>query len=468
MANNIIGTVGIGAQSVKPDWNQNDPNAKDYIKNRPGGYAAAPSFEITWDGNTTGKETVVVPNSGTLVKIADEAPSIEKFTVGNSYEAIITTEIKYSDGSNETVQNQFDLHYAGDFWIGQSQSPFCMAMGVTVDSVIIEELTFTKGLWFSIANRAEMQKVITCGISTTDGGVKKFPVSSMPDEVLSRISDAQDMAETAQNTADTATSTALTAQSIAQTAQSTANTAKTTAETAQSTANTAKTKAETAQNTANRAETTAETAQSTANNIKPDWNEVDINNPKYIANKPCYYAKTEREQYHGIPYSTVLYEGTQLYWYGSYAPQSKSSPIEQGKKYRIEGDTQIYTCEGYRTANNSYRDIIGNAALVSNCIGIVDDGEGGPIPDTGEDWAYVTSRTSQTSSMFAKTKNYKASCAFYEVTETIKTLDPMFLPPIIQRVGDDVIINSSTPNSTKKFKITVDDAGTISATEVTT
>lgn len=38
MANNIIGTVGIGAQSVKPDWNQNDPNAKDYIKNRPGGY----------------------------------------------------------------------------------------------------------------------------------------------------------------------------------------------------------------------------------------------------------------------------------------------------------------------------------------------------------------------------------------------------------------------------------------------
>ena len=36
-----------------------------------------------------------------------------------------------------------------------------------------------------------------------------------------------------------------------------------------------------------------------------------------------------------------------------------------------------------------------------------------------------------------------------------------------QRIGDDVIINSSTPNSTKKFKITVDDTGTISATEVT-
>ena len=36
-----------------------------------------------------------------------------------------------------------------------------------------------------------------------------------------------------------------------------------------------------------------------------------------------------------------------------------------------------------------------------------------------------------------------------------------------QRIGDDVIINSSTPNSTKKFKITVDDTGTLKATEVT-
>lgn len=34
--------------------------------------------------------------------------------------------------------------------------------------------------------------------------------------------------------------------------------------------------------------------------------------------------------------------------------------------------------------------------------------------------------------------------------------------------GYGIIINSSTPNSTKKFRITVDDTGTISATEVTT
>lgn len=203
-ANNIIGTVGVGAQSVKPDWNQNDPNAKDYIKNRPGGYAFAPSLEITWDGDTTGKETVDTGAGVTMVKIADEAPPIDEFAVGTSYKAVIMSETTYSDGSNETAQKQIDLSYQEDFWMGQNLSLSSMAIGVTVDSVSIEGLTLTKGLWFSIVDGPEVPKVITCGISTTDGSVKKFPESFMPDEVWSRISDAQDMAKTAKITAKTA------------------------------------------------------------------------------------------------------------------------------------------------------------------------------------------------------------------------------------------------------------------------
>lgn len=34
-------------------------------------------------------------------------------------------------------------------------------------------------------------------------------------------------------------------------------------------------------------------------------------------------------------------------------------------------------------------------------------------------------------------------------------------------VYDEILISSSTPNSTKKFKITVDDTGALTATEVT-
>ena len=37
----------------------------------------------------------------------------------------------------------------------------------------------------------------------------------------------------------------------------------------------------------------------------------------------------------------------------------------------------------------------------------------------------------------------------------------------VEGLEEGMIINSSTPDSTKKFKITVDDTGTISATEVT-
>lgn len=48
-----------------------------------------------------------------------------------------------------------------------------------------------------------------------------------------------------------------------------------------------------------------------------------------------------------------------------------------------------------------------------------------------------------------------------------KMMDETYIPSTIQRVGGDIIVPSSTPDSTKKFKITVDDTGTISATEVT-
>ncbi len=56
--------------------------------------------------------------------------------------------------------------------------------------------------------------------------------------------------------------------------------------------------------------------------------------------------------------------------------------------------------------------------------------------------------------------------ANFTIISEVKQLSEDYIPNTIQRVGDDVIISSSTPDSTKKFKITVDDSGTISATEV--
>lgn len=148
MANNIIGTVGVGAQSTRPDWNQNDPNAKDYIKNRPGGYVIPPSVEIAWDGNVDGKETVNVDGGYTMVKIADEAPPIEKFAVGSDYAVTITADLTYSNNDTETKQIKVKLQAGDGFW-GARGNNFTV-LGVVADHVSLEGVTFSKGLWFSV------------------------------------------------------------------------------------------------------------------------------------------------------------------------------------------------------------------------------------------------------------------------------------------------------------------------------
>lgn len=165
MANNIIGTVGIGAQSVKPDWNQNDPNAKDYIKNRPGGYVIPPSVEIAWDGNTTGKETIDLGIGSILVKIADEAPTIEKFAVESdvatfemasspSYAAAITVDLTYGNNNTETKQLKINLQAGDGFWLWLSgddeEEQIAIVIGVVADHVSINGYTFSKGLWVSV------------------------------------------------------------------------------------------------------------------------------------------------------------------------------------------------------------------------------------------------------------------------------------------------------------------------------
>lgn len=61
---------------------------------------------------------------------------------------------------------------------------------------------------------------------------------------------------------------------------------------------------------------------------------------------------------------------------------------------------------------------------------------------------------------------------YYSLTATLTQITytqipDIFVPDTIQRVGDDVILPSATPDSTKRFKLTVDDTGALTATEVT-
>ena len=65
-----------------PDWNQNDPTARDYIKNRPGGYTVNnPALNIEWDG-VIGDRVSVDVNGMNYVKISDEIPKVEQLVGG--------------------------------------------------------------------------------------------------------------------------------------------------------------------------------------------------------------------------------------------------------------------------------------------------------------------------------------------------------------------------------------------------
>lgn len=87
--------------------------------------------------------------------------------------------------------------------------------------------------------------------------------------------------------------------------------------------------------------------------------------------------------------------------------------------------------------------------------------------DTGEDFLLIVSGDPNPSYFFASTHDVSGPRKLYTITEEIEPLDDRLLADNIQRVGFDLIINSSTEGSTKKFKLVVDDSGTLSTSEIT-
>ena len=250
-------------------------------------------------------------------------------------------------------------------------------------------------------HKPRITKAVVRGISTMDGGVKKFSTDVMPDELLEGIDTAKSTAESAQSTANTAKSTAETAQTTAESAQNTATIAKYTAETAksaaesaQNTANTAKSTAESAQNTANTAKSTAETAKSTAESAQNTANNLKITMS-------------------GVPTMAGLFLKSR----------------QSGNQDRTSLD--FSTKDDYTSMQLVESSAGGHVLVISRDGGLHD-----------------------------------AATAYNPAT--LKLVNLGSTKGVVIEGLDALIINSSTSGSTKRFKITVDDTGTIAATEVTT
>lgn len=128
--------------------------------------------------------------------------------------------------------------------------------------------------------------------------------------------------------------------------------------------------------------------------------------------------------------------------YGSFLTDPLA--IVQGQTYMVNWDGTEYECV---CVNDGKYIWIGNRSIMS-----IGDNTGEPFYYDLDKNAFATLDTSASHTISVKI-----------IEETVTPMVEEFLPPEV----NELIMNSSTPDSTKKFKITVNDSGTISATEVT-
>lgn len=72
--NGSKGADGEGGGGVQSDWNQSDPAAPDYVKNRTH-YTDKAFEDITWDGDTEGREVGILNADNAFYKVSDQTPS---------------------------------------------------------------------------------------------------------------------------------------------------------------------------------------------------------------------------------------------------------------------------------------------------------------------------------------------------------------------------------------------------------
>ena len=294
-------------------------------------------------------------------------------------------------------------------------------------------------------------------------------------------SNAQTMANDAQTEASSALFKANNAQTTASNAQAAANTAKRTADEA-------KTKAINAYSKASIAETTAQnavsftTTQSRTNTEKKTARDnigassfsgdfIDLNNQvvgmsststtKFIS---TYTFPASDEQVNGV-YISHYQESLQFsgpvveiggVFYGTRSAYIKTTPVTSSRSY--VGNLSLL-----RKAFPDYQ-CWGRASGPT-----IQTEEDACVLNTREKFLIINSPNSDTDLIMLSIEAIKETTLNAYNTGYFKfhSLPISLLPKSVQRVGDPIYLPSSTKNSTKQFRITVDDTGTLKATEVT-
>ena len=129
--------------------------------------------------------------------------------------------------------------------------------------------------------------------------------------------------------------------------------------------------------------------------------------------------------------------------------------IAEGQTYTVNWDGTEYECVGF--VLNSIP-VLGNLSI------------GGFGDDTGEPFIYIYDTNKAHGQILTLDTAASHTISVKTTAEVITPMAEEFLPKIPADklpAADAMYLKSSTADSTKQFKITVDDSGTISATEVT-
>lgn len=134
--------LGSGGSGVQPDWSQNDATAADYVKNRPGGYYGTElaAISISFDGDTTGKSTATFGDTP-FVKVSDDTVIFKEQLLGGTLSMMI-------DGKSRTITISEDEMAEAEVLpegIMLAGSVLFLNKDLTVD----ETTTLTKGTWFA-------------------------------------------------------------------------------------------------------------------------------------------------------------------------------------------------------------------------------------------------------------------------------------------------------------------------------
>lgn len=199
-----------------------------------------------------------------------------------------------------------------------------------------------------------------------------------------------------------------------------------------------------------------------------DWNEQDETNVSFVRNRPLYLGKEA---------SIAVAETTTTIPVGDYyVNYTGECSFNAGTSYHIFG--KIYSHPNKFTMGDEFADEIDmivpcstDAKLTINFTATDRSGLDSRLGALIVKELYDSTGRSAYNSRFwiglTKGEGFEYTLKIDLTVTAIKQINSLLIPDSIQRVGGDIIISSSTADSTKKFKITVDDSGTISATEVT-